>query len=369
MEFYLFITSFFIYFSRSVFFLLGSKKGRLNINSLNLENYPSISIVVPAKNEENNIEECIRAIMKSNYPSDKFELIVVNDQSTDNTKQKIDYLVTEFPNLKPIHVPLNFKKEILGKPGALEIGIEKSENEIILFTDADCIVNKNWISSMARTFVHKKSDLVASFTLVKYNKFFGKFQAVEWLMSHTMASGGIGFGFTLGCFGNNMAITKNMYNKLGGYKKIPFSVTEDLALLQAVDKEGGRLNYICAEESTVKTMPIDTVINYLKQRKRWALGGRSLGWKAVFFVITSLLIWISAIVSLAVGNLFLASMIIAIKVVSDLILILPSVLTVKEYRLIPYIIPSSIIFLLVELLLPILILDKKVEWKGNTFDL
>lgn len=369
MEFYLFITAFLIYFSRAVFFVLGSKRGRINLNRINLENYPSVSIIIPAKDEENNIEECINALMKSDYPTNCYEVIVVNDQSNDKTKTILNDLQLKYPNLKPVHIDSGFKKAIQGKPGALDVGIESAVNDFLLFTDADCIVNKNWIKSIVKTFVNNQSDLVASFTLVEYNKFFGKFQAVEWLMSHTMASGGIGFGFTLGCFGNNMAITKKMYQKLGGYKKIPFSVTEDLALLQAVDKIGGKLDYICTEQSTVKTKPIDTVINYMKQRKRWALGGRSLGWKAVSFVITSLLIWISAIVSLSVGNLFLASMILLLKVVSDVILVIPSIITVKEYKLIPYVIPSSIIFLLVELLLPILILDKKVEWKGNTFDL
>jgi len=62
-------------------------------------------------------------------------------------------------------------------------------------------------------------------------------------------------------------------------------------------------------------------------------------------------------------------MIILLKIISDAILVIPSLLTVKEYKLLPYVIPSSIIFIIVELLLPILILDKKVEWKGNTFDL
>lgn len=369
MEFFLFITAFLVYFSRAVFFVLGSKKGRLKLRDINIEKYPFVSVIIPAKNEENNIKNCIQALNNSNFPKDKFEIIVVNDQSTDKTQNILDDLKAQIPNFTSLTISNNDKKVIPGKPGALDKGIELAKGELLLFTDADCLVNQNWIMSIAKTFINQKSDLVASFTLVEYNKFFGKFQAVEWLMSHTMASGGIGFGFTLGCFGNNMAITKDMYNKVGGYKKIPFSVTEDLALLQAVDKLGGKLNYICTEESTVITKPIDTVINYLKQRKRWALGGRSLGWKAVFFVVTSLLIWLSAIVSLSVGNLYLASMILLLKVISDTILVLPSLLTVKEYKLIPYVIPSSIIFLLVELLLPILILDKKVEWKGNTFEL
>jgi cellulose synthase/poly-beta-1,6-N-acetylglucosamine synthase-like glycosyltransferase len=369
MEYILFFTSFIVYFFRAVFFIIGSKRGRLNFDEIILEEYPNISVIVPAKNEQDNIGNCVNSILESNYPIDRFEIIVVNDQSTDDTASILNKFESEISNLRVITITQNDTKTIAGKPGALDKGIEFANGEFLLFTDADCTVDRNWIDSIAKTFKHRNSDLVASFTLVKHDSFFSRFQAVEWLMSHTMASGGIGLGFTLGCFGNNMAISKKMYEELGGYKSIPFSVTEDLALLQAVDKANGKLEYICTKKSTVVTKPLDTVKEYLKQRKRWALGGRKLGWKAVFFVITSLLIWISAIVSLIVGNYILASTILLLKIISDIILIIPSLITVKEYKLLPYILPSSILFLLVELLLPILILDKKVEWKGNTFDL
>ncbi|MFN3196697.1 MAG: glycosyltransferase [Chlorobiota bacterium] len=369
MEYILFFTSFVIYFFRAVFFIIGSKRGRLNFDEIILEEYPNISVIVPAKNEQDSIENCINSILKSNYPIDRFEVIVVNDQSIDDTASILNKLEREISNLKVITISQYDTKSIAGKPGALDKGIEYANGEFLLFTDADCTVDENWIDSIAKTFINQNSDLIASFTLVKHDNFFSRFQAVEWLMSHTMASGGIGLGFTLGCFGNNMAISKKMYDELGGYKAIPFSVTEDLALLQAVDKIGGKLNYICTKESTVTTQPLGTVREYLKQRKRWALGGRKLGWKAVFFVVTSLLIWLSAITSIIVGNFFLATAILLLKIVSDIILIIPSLVTVKEYKLFPYILPSSILFLIVELLLPILILDKKVEWKGNTFDL
>lgn len=220
---------------------------------------------------------------------------------------------------------------------------------------------------MVKTFIEKDSDLIAAFTLVKHDSFFDKYQAIEWILMHTMASGGMGLNFPLGCFGNNMAFKKSVYNQLGGYGNIEFSVTEDLALLQSVHKTGGKINYICHRDSTVKTLPLKSLQDYLKQRKRWAIGGKMLGWKATLFVVASLLIWITAVVSFIEGNYYLSIIIMLLKVITDAILVVPTINTVKEKGLFLYLLPSNFLFIIMELILPFLIINKKVVWKGQTF--
>lgn len=363
----LFIISFSIYFSRALFFVLGSKKGRIKFKEIHLEDFPFVSVIVPARDEEDNIAMCLDSLMASDYPMDKFEVIVVNDRSSDNTKKLVEGYIKLHNNISILNIKYDDEKKVLGKPGALDLGIKKANGELLLFTDADCKVNKKWITSIVKTFSEKGSDLIAAFTLVKHHNFFAKYQAIEWILMHTMASGGIGFNYPLGCFGNNMAIRKKVYFELGGYEKIEFSVTEDLALLQEVHKIKGKIDYICHRDSTVKTIPIETIPEYLKQRKRWAIGGKKLGWKATLFVLASLLIWISSIFSFVEGNYELGIIILFLKLITDAILIIPSLITVKENGLIQYVIPSNIIFLIMELILPFLIINKKVEWKGQVF--
>lgn len=364
----LFFISFSIYFARALFFVLGSKKGRIKFKDIHIDNFPFVSIVVPARDEENNILMCLDSIFKSEYPKDKFEIIVVNDRSNDKTRQYVESYVSNNINLRLINIENDNEKLIPGKPGALDIGIKAAKGDYVLMTDADCEVNKKWILSIVKTFVEKKSDQVASFTLVKHNNFFDKYQAIEWILMHTMASGGIGYKFPLGCFGNNTAIRKDMYLKIGGYANLEFSVTEDLALLQAVHKAKGKVDYICHRDSTVRTLPIKNISDYLKQRKRWAIGGKKLGWKATLFVLASLLIWISFIFSLINGNYYLGFSILLLKLITDAILVIPSILTVKENGLLAYILPSNLLFLITELILPFLIINKKVEWKGQIFE-
>lgn len=363
----LFIVSFSFYFARSLFFVLGAKKGRIKFKEFFINKYPFVSIIIPARDEQDNIIMCLESLVDSDYPRDKYEIIVVNDRSTDLTQSLVEQFAQKYTNIKLLNITKDSQKVEGGKPGALDFGIAKAEGEYILLTDADCKVNKKWISSMVKTFIEKDSDLVAAFTLVKHDSFFGKYQAIEWILMHTMASGGMGLNFPLGCFGNNMAFKKSIYNQTGGYGKIEFSVTEDLALLQTVHKMGGKINYICHRDSTVKTLPLNSIKDYLNQRKRWAIGGKKLGWKATLFVLASLLIWITAVVSFIEGHYYLSVIIMLLKVITDAILVIPTIYTVKEKGLLPYLLPSNFLFIIVELILPFLIINKKVEWKGQVF--
>jgi len=363
----LFIVSFSFYFARALFFVIGAKKGRIKFKDIYIENYPFVSIIVPARDEQENIIMCLESILDSDYPRDKYEIIVVNDRSSDLTEELVSQFTTNHKNIKLLNIREDSQKIVAGKPGAIDFGINNSKADYILLTDADCKVNKKWISSMVKTFIEKDSDLIAAFTLVKHDSFFDKYQAIEWILMHTMASGGMGLNFPLGCFGNNMAFKKSVYNQLGGYGNIEFSVTEDLALLQSVHKTGGKINYICHRDSTVKTLPLKSLQDYLKQRKRWAIGGKMLGWKATLFVIASLLIWITAVVSFIEGNYYLSIIIMLLKVITDAILVVPTINTVKEKGLFLYLLPSNFLFIIMELILPFLIINKKVVWKGQTF--
>jgi len=85
---------------------------------------------------------------------------------------------------------------------------------------------------------------------------------------HTFAAAGIGLGTVMGCFGNNIAITKKAYNHIGGFEKLKFSVTEDFVILKAIHNAKFSIRYICTEDTTVETLPENTFKGYLTQRKR-----------------------------------------------------------------------------------------------------
>ncbi|MDX9789828.1 MAG: glycosyltransferase [Candidatus Kapabacteria bacterium] len=364
------ISSVVIFAMRAMIMFIGSsiERGKKNPNE-DLDYKPSVSIIIPARNEESKIELCVRALMNSDYDKNLFRLYVVNDRSDDRTGEIIDKLSEEFDNLTALHIKSDSEKSNLrGKPGALHYGIQASNGEIIMMTDADCLVNHKWISTVVNRFRNKNVGLVPSYTLIKGESAFDKIQAVEWIYMHTMASAGVGWNNPLGCYGNNLSIRRSVYDMIGGYPNIKFSVTEDLALLKAVFKSGYQVNYLCDYDSTVHTLPTENFKEYISQHKRWAVGGIDLGMNAVLFTLTSLAVWIGLIVALIAFKPVWILAVLFTRIIGDYIIIKPVMNILKENRLYSWIIPAVGFFMLMELIVPPLLLDSRIVWKGQTFN-
>ncbi len=366
----IFISAIVIFAIRTSFFSIGAYlERRKEYHTGELKNFPFISVIVPARNEEGNIRQCIESIAKNKYPKDRFEVIAVNDRSTDSTGKILNDLHSSFPNLQIVTVTEETAiHNLKGKPGALEAGIRVSKGSIILMTDADCTVRENWIETIAKGYENPNVGLVASFTHIKGNRIFDKIQAVEWICMNTMGSGGIGIKQPLACYGNNMSVKKSDFDKIGGYSNIKFSVTEDLALLQAIHKLGRKIRYITNPEALAVTFPCVDLKEYFNQHHRWAIGGLSLGWKAVFFVISSLAVWIGIITAIVTYQPIWLGAVLISRIICDFILINPSIRILKKQKLYPWIIPSVLFFILIEATLPFLILNKDIKWKGQLFN-
>jgi len=367
---WLIFASILIFIARSVVMIIGSAKERKK-NITDLENlvFQKISVIVPARNEQDKIENCIIQLMSSDYPKEFFEVVAVNDRSNHNTLEILNNLADKFSNLKVVNIKSDLDKQNLkGKPGAIHQGILNSSGEIIMMTDADCIVNRSWISSIAKRFSNSEIGLVPSYTLIKDNSSFDKLQATEWMYMHTMACAGVGLNNPLGCYGNNVSIRRSVYQQLGGYPNIKFSVTEDLALLKAVFKAGYKVNYVCSQESTVTTLPCETLKEYISQHKRWAVGGMDLGYDAIYFVFTSFMIWVGLIASIIIMNPYLFFAVLATRFIGDFLVLKPVMNILKQNKLISWIIPSILFFMFMEIIIPPLLIDSRIVWKGQVFN-
>jgi cellulose synthase/poly-beta-1,6-N-acetylglucosamine synthase-like glycosyltransferase len=390
----------FFYFIRVLIIKIASKKCRQTYkvieSELNEYDYvcPKVSVIVPARNEENCIERCILSLLDSNYPVAHYELIIVNDRSTDKTLDIIEKLANQHKQIKICNITTEtVNPNLRGKPGAIQAGINISCGDIILMTDADCKVHKNWISSIANQFketlaqnIHNKNiynsenthskeksndkplGMVCSYTNLKADKPFHYFQAAEWAYMHTMASAGIWIDTVLGCFGNNIAISKEAFTKIGGYENLKFSVTEDYVLLNAVFNAGFQVRYLCEECATVETLPVETFSEYMSQHKRWAIGGTALGFKAALYVFSSVCLWLAIIISFLIGDLYLLVISVSLRFIGDALILFP-IFDKLETRYLKKWIPFSVIFYsFIELILPFTLFSKNVKWKNQIFE-
>ncbi len=359
-----------VYLVRTLIFVLGvilARRKQVQYGT-NTGFQPFVSVVVPARNEEGNIERCVRSLMQSTYPSTAFEVIIVNDRSEDRTGEILSGLQAEFPHLVVHNTTVNEgeqKSNLQGKPRAVHQGIMRSRGEVVCMTDADCEIPPTWIRAIATMYARPEVGLVAAFTLVSGNRFFDKLQMLEWTINNTMASAGVGLKQPLGCFGNNLSVRRSVYEALGGYERIRFSVTEDLALLQAVFHAGHEVCYVCSAETGIQTMPCPDLASFSKQHQRWVNGGKALGWRGQIFVVSSVLVWIGIVLALLQSSWLLALGLVAVRIVANMALTLPSFATLRMKSRLWMMPLAEPFFLLIELAMPFWAMKSSVEWKGQ----
>jgi len=210
--------------------------------------------------------------------------------------------------------------------------------------------------------------MVCSYTNLRADKPFHYFQAAEWAYMHTMASTGIWIGTVLGCFGNNIAISRDAFFKIGGYENLEFSVTEDYVLLKAIFNAGFQVRYLCEDWTTVETLPVETFSEYMSQHKRWAIGGAALGWKAALYVFSSVCLWFAIIISFFVGDLYLSLISVLLRFIGDALILFPIFDKLNTGYLKKWIPFSVIFYSFIELILPFTLFSKNVKWKGQIFE-
>ena len=142
----IFAITVFLYFIQIALFLIGANKRYDKIQSE--DDLPTASVIVAARNEENNILACIESLDKLDYPEGKLEIILVDDFSEDGTKKIIDEFIADKPKFRLIQPSLKLTEKV-GKANALANGIRASKGEIILTTDADCAVSPTWAKTLA----------------------------------------------------------------------------------------------------------------------------------------------------------------------------------------------------------------------------
>jgi cellulose synthase/poly-beta-1,6-N-acetylglucosamine synthase-like glycosyltransferase len=258
----------------------------LNADKINLspiQESPEISILIPARNESENIVACLQSIHQLNYPLDKILVLVGDDASTDDTHAKALNFASKFPRFKCVKVE---KKNGLARAKANVIAdlMQYVESEFVFVTDADIQVNPNWIQSLLPYF--KEASLISGATIVKPNSLFAAMQSFEWIQGFSNLFAFEKLGIQSTAVGNNMAFTKTAYDASGGYESIPFSVTEDLALTLAFREKNLKIINIASPGAVHESAAQQHLINLLHQRKRWLIGAKALPfkWKLIFML-------------------------------------------------------------------------------------
>ncbi len=258
-------------------------------------------MVVAARNEEKNIGNILEDLVKQTYPRDRYEIIIANDGSEDNTGTIIDSYARKYQHVKHIRAEFDRSSGLTAKKNALHQGISASSGELILSTDADCRVKSTWIETMVSYFTEETGMVVGFSQLGKpgsdYSIFEG-LQAMDFLSLMGAAQGSINLGCPLAASGQNLAYRKNVFEEIGGFDLIKDRVSgDDVLLLQLIYKlTNWKIRFAPSEKAFNYTLPESAVKSFLNQRKRWASNGSyQLKLNLVFFFFIAVMFLINAV--------------------------------------------------------------------------
>ncbi len=227
---------------------------------------PPVSIIICARNEEENLRNFLPKIMEQDYPD--FEVILVNDGSEDNTECVLNSFAEQYPNLYITNVPID-TNIISRKKLAITIGVKAAKNELLLFTDADCYpVSDQWINLMVRN-LDKNTELVIGYgDYIREKSFVGKLISYDTLF---IAMQYLGFAYSgkpyMGVGRNLMYKRSTFYQNKGFAGHLHISSGDDDLL---VNKVGNSENtaIACTAESKTMSVPEATFDKWLKQKQR-----------------------------------------------------------------------------------------------------
>lgn len=226
-----------------------------------------VSVVVAAKNEDRKIENLIDALDKQEYPKELFEVIIVDDNSRDTTLATVKKLISDKTNFT---VLTNNNPDLPPKKGALSLGIEKSNFEFIMITDADCTPLPGWIKSFVNKFRDGHDFLigVAPFNEQR-NSDINAFICFENLKTTLLTFSAAGLEMPFSASARSFGFKKESFNKLGGYKNTLHTLGgDDDLLIQEAVKHNMSIGTVTNREGFVYSNTPFTFSEYAHQKKR-----------------------------------------------------------------------------------------------------
>ena len=265
--------------------------------------FPSIKItvIIAARNEEDNIGHLLKAFEKQTYPSSLFEVIVVDDHSTDNTAN----IVRQFPAFKLVALKTDNINSY--KKNAIDAGIALATGDLIVTTDADCIPPPEWMKLIAAFKVENKSVLIAAPVVLTCNSTVVQvFQSMDFLMMQGITGAAVYTKKMFMCNGANLAYERKAFYDVKGFSGIDHIASgDDMLLMHKIGNlYPGKVHYLKSKDAIVSSLSMKTWMEFFNQRIRWASKATAFEDKRIFFVLFLVYLFNLSFLVLAVAGFF-----------------------------------------------------------------
>ena len=351
------------------FFLLKDYK-----NSTNLD-FVKVSVIVSVRNEEENIQTLLSCLKNQDYPKDFFEVIILDDFSTDSTVNCVKNVLSS-NNLKEANFTLIEAEvsDVQGKKAMITKGIEIANGTFIITTDADCQMNRKWISSVVSYYNETQSKLIIGPVCFNERKgIFSKIQELEFLSLIATAAGSAKFNIPIMCNGANLAFEKSLFSELLPFSKKPHIASGDdqFLLIETKKRYPKSISFLKSKDAIVFTDSQKTIMSFVKQRIRWV--SKSVHYHDMWLYFVSFLVFffnfstlITLIGSIFYHDIFIYALILLIfKTIFDF----PILMGISHYfdrkKTMLYYLPTQILVIIYTSFIGIAGNLIKVKWKDR----
>lgn len=333
----------------------------------------TFTIIIPFRNEAQNLPALLQSIEKLDYPLQLFEIILVNDFSNDEGENLI--YKWRMANGR-IHTTLLENIRISGSPkkDAIMRAIPIATSDWIVTTDADCVLPARWLLELNDFICTKNAEMVAGAVFLQGKSLSSGFERLDVMSLQAATIGGFGLQRPFMCNGANFAYKKSLFVELGGFSgNSGFAGGDDVFLLQKAAAEvPEKIAYLKSGNFVVITKPETSWVKLFKQRVRWA--SKATSYESSFAEMLSLAVFFGnlSIIAIAVAAFFnaipLSSLIcaFAVKYVIDLVLLLQgNSFPGKKSFIFPLF--SSVIYPFFSVAVAIFAIIGNFDWKGRKF--
>lgn len=336
-----------------------------------------ITVIIPARNEEEHIVNCLQNVLAQNYPGKLTEIIVVDDNSTDNTVKLVEKIIAENQNrnirllkLKDVSATALFKKRAITEAVAVATG------KLIVTTDADCRMGKDWLATIAEYYeVYQPKMMLAPVTFTNEKSVFEKLQTLEFIGYIGVSAAAVAMKNPLMCNGANLAYEREAFKAVGGYKQNDNLASGDDVFLMLKIKTmfPGAIHFLKSREAIVETFAQKNLNDFFQQRKRWL--SKRPGYTDFSVIGTALLVYafnffvlLGFVLSLfAAGNSFmiLFGLLFLLKCFSDFVFLYPVATFFGRRELLWWFLPEQVLVIIYVTLMGIIGSNGKYKWKGR----
>lgn len=344
-----------------------------------LEAKTKLSIIIPFRNEAHNLKNLLTSIHNLNYPHSHFEVILVDDESEDDSIKIINDNLKRRPfdcAQGDISIIENIRTSNSPKKDAISTAIKIAKYDWIITTDADCILPKYWLDTYDECIqTQKPLAIVGPVKFTGASSFFNRFQIVDTLSIQATTIGAFGINKPFMCNGANFGYSKKTFLSVNGFDgNDTIASGDDVFLLQKlIEKDKKSVHFLKSEQAIVSTKVSENITEFIQQRLRWA--SKSSKYKILFPKLLGLIVVLVNLVMvgliplyiLGIFNLKSAVLLFLIKFSIDLLPIFKTSRFFKQepvllsYVFVSLLHPFVIIYIIA--LLPF----KSYKWKGRTF--